>query len=196
MNDAQTHAPAWPPRTPSLGGSSPEDCPPGARPRAALSPRTRARHDRGCATNHGGALYAQCARLYMLYSGAARAIPKSASSHWLERGKRPCWTFAVKGRGMDRSVARCGGDALTGLSRAGGVSLSEVSAHPAAGSAERAKRDRLMDARHCLGFRCLIGGGVSPPRTRCRPRPPAASRLLPTTGWSRRAHHAAAVSLL
>ena len=42
----------------------------------------------------------------------------------------------------------------------GGVSLSEVSVRPVAGGAERAEWDRLMDAHHYLGFRCLFGGGV------------------------------------
>ena len=39
-------------------------------------------------------------------------------------------------------------------------SLSEVSVRPASGGAERAEWDRLMDAHHYLGFRCLFGGGV------------------------------------
>ena len=41
----------------------------------------------------------------------------------------------------------------------GGAPLSEVSVRPAAGGAERAEWDCLMDAHHYLGFRCLIGGG-------------------------------------
>ena len=41
-----------------------------------------------------------------------------------------------------------------------GVPLSEVSVRPVAGGAERAEWDRLMDAHHYLGFRCLFGGGV------------------------------------
>ena len=43
----------------------------------------------------------------------------------------------------------------------GGVfSLSEVLVRPVAVGAERAEWDRLMDAHHYLGFRCLFGGGV------------------------------------
>lgn len=45
-------------------------------------------------------------------------------------------------------------------SRTGGVSLSEVTVRAVAGGAERAEWDRLMDAHHYLGFRCLFGGGV------------------------------------
>ena len=45
-------------------------------------------------------------------------------------------------------------------SEAGAASLSEVSVRPASGGAERAEWDRLMDAHHYLGFRCLFGGGV------------------------------------
>ena len=40
------------------------------------------------------------------------------------------------------------------------VVLSEVSVRPVVGGPERAEWDRLMDARHYLGFRCLFGGGV------------------------------------
>ena len=40
------------------------------------------------------------------------------------------------------------------------VSLSDVSVRPVRDGAERAEWDRLMDAHHYLGFRCLFGGGV------------------------------------
>ena len=49
---------------------------------------------------------------------------------------------------------------MAALSRTGVVSLSEVSVRPAAGGAGRAEQDRLMDAHHYPGFRCLFGGGV------------------------------------
>ena len=38
--------------------------------------------------------------------------------------------------------------------------LSELWVRAVAGSAERAEWDRLMDAHHYLGFRCLFGGGL------------------------------------
>ena len=40
------------------------------------------------------------------------------------------------------------------------VSLSEVSVRPVLDGVERAEWDRLMDAHHYLGFRCLFGGGL------------------------------------
>ena len=40
------------------------------------------------------------------------------------------------------------------------VSLSDISVRPVRDGAERAEWDRLMDAHHYLGFRCLFGGGV------------------------------------
>ena len=45
-------------------------------------------------------------------------------------------------------------------SSASRVVLSELSVRPVVDGAERAAWDRLMDARHYLGFRCLFGGGV------------------------------------
>ena len=50
-------------------------------------------------------------------------------------------------------------------SAASKVSVSGVSVRPVRDGAERAEWDRLMDAHHylgfrCLGFRCLFGGGL------------------------------------
>ena len=57
------------------------------------------------------------------------------------------------------------------------IALSEVSVRPAAGGAERAEWDRLMDAHHYLGFRCLFGGGVRHVATA------ADGRWLALAGW-------------
>ena len=40
------------------------------------------------------------------------------------------------------------------------VAIAEVSVRPVRDGAERAEWDRLMDAHHYLGFRCLFGGGL------------------------------------
>ena len=40
------------------------------------------------------------------------------------------------------------------------MAIAEVSVRPVRDGAERAEWDRLMDAHHYLGFRCLFGGGL------------------------------------
>ena len=45
-------------------------------------------------------------------------------------------------------------------SSASKVSVSGVSVRPIRDGAERAEWNRLMDAHHDLGFRCLFGGGL------------------------------------
>ena len=57
------------------------------------------------------------------------------------------------------AIAQCGVWVVKPASKSG-VALSEVSVRPTRDAAERAEWDRLMDAHHYLGFRCLFGGGL------------------------------------
>ena len=59
------------------------------------------------------------------------------------------------------------------------VALSEVSVRPVRGGAERAEWDRLMDAHHYLGFRCLFGGGLR------HVAETADGRWVALVGWAR-----------
>ena len=95
-----------------------------------LSPRTRARHDRGCATNHGGALYAQCARLYMLYYGSGQSDPEVGVKPLAGEGKETmldiCGQRARHGSIRRKMWRRCPDRAFEGGRRfaVGGVGAS------------------------------------------------------------------------
>lgn len=137
------HALAWPPRAPSLGVAHPRIL------HRELARGQRYRPERAQGTTGAapltrrGTIRAMRPLVHALF-GSGRSDPAVGVKPLAGEGERDrAGHSRSKGAVMDRSVARCGGNALAALSRTGGVSLSEVSARPAAGGAERAEPDRL-----------------------------------------------------